>query len=79
MRDQFDKYRRSIDQMTDSQVLRDLHRRVVGDGTEQNPGLTMEVDRLKRFSKRLTWAMVLVGGALLTNLAQKAMGWWQGH
>lgn len=39
---------RSTDGLTTDDMVRDIYVRVIGDGTEANPGLTVEMDRLKR-------------------------------
>lgn len=41
------------------EMVRDIHTRVIGDGTEDNPGIDKRLDRVENFVRGIKW---VVGG-----------------
>lgn len=56
---------KSTELMTDRELILDMHHRIVGDGTENNPGLDKRVDRLEGFTGRAKWVIGIVGATVI--------------
>ncbi len=52
--------------MSNDEMTREIYVRIVGDGTDANPGLDKRTDRLEGRMKLLFGALAIMGSAFLT-------------
>lgn len=66
--------RRNPEHLSEREMLLDMYARMIGDGTEDTPGLTLEVDRLKRQMKLLMWGI----GTIVATIIAAVTSWLTG-
>lgn len=54
--------------MSTDEMVREIYERIIGDGTDDNPGLDKRVDRLESFNSTIKWVGGTVGGTILAGI-----------
>jgi len=63
--------RQRIDGLSTEEMVREIYDRVIGDGTEENPGLTMRIDRVERDVSAAKW----LGGSAIATVVGLGCTW----